>query len=102
MRTLKSTSLWSLFLIVCLFITGCGDGYAGTTYKVDGGLGLIEKIEFKSDKKVYITGLGGMKEGTYNVDGDKVSITIGGDNAVFTRHDDGTLEGPLGMKFKKA
>ena len=91
-----------MFLLACLFVAGCSDGYSGSSYKIEGGEGLIEKIEFRSDNKVYVTGLGATKEGTYKIDGDKVSITIGGDNAVFTRATDGTLEGPLGMKFKKS
>lgn len=102
MRQRSSLGLYGVLLLVCTFLAGCGDGYSGTTYTVEGGAGLIEKIEFRSDNKVFVTGLGGTKEGTYKIDGDKVTIGIAGDNAVFTRNSDGVLEGPLGMKFKKS
>ena len=87
--------------LLLLVLAGCGDGLSGNTYKSDGG--IIDKLEFKSGGKVFVTGLGDqVKEGTYAVDGDKVTVTIGGDNEVLTKEKDGTLGGPMGMKFKKA
>jgi hypothetical protein len=71
-------------------LAGCGDGLAGTY--VPDGFAIVQKVELKAGK-AYVTVLGTTKEGTYTVDGDKVSINVAGDATVFTRDAKGCLDG---------
>lgn len=83
-----------------LTLAGCGDGFSGSTYADEGGT----KVEFRSGDKVFVTLIGTTMEGTYKVDGDKVTLIPagGGGNLVLTKQDDGTLDGGLMVgKLKK-
>jgi hypothetical protein len=76
----------------CLALAACDDGVSGTYAGNENS--FLEKLEFNSDK-VDVTGFGETKQGTYEIDGDKVMITIGGETQVFTRGDDDCLDGGL-------
>ena len=84
-----------LFIVVAagLAVSACGDEGVSGTYKAK-GTGILEKLEFTSDK-VDVTGLGETKQGTYMVDGDKVTVTIDGEGQIFTRDKEGCLDGGM-------
>lgn len=91
--------------LVCmsLFLAGCGDSLSGT-YAAEMGPGATFSIEFKSGGKATVSAMGETKQGTYTLNGDKVTVTIDKDPATFTRQKDGSLvaEGAMvGMTLKK-
>lgn len=73
-------------------VAACDDGVSGTYAGKEDS--FLEKLEFKSDK-VDVTGFGETKQGTYEVDGEKVIVTISGEAQVFTRDDEGCLDGGM-------
>jgi hypothetical protein len=78
------------------FATGCASRMSGT-YENDSG---AISVEFKSGK-AYVTMLAGTTEVDYQVKRDKIILSNHGGNFVLTRHDDGTLEGPMGRMKRK-
>jgi len=50
-------------LLICLGISGCGDGLSGNKYADDGG---DAAVEFKSGHKAYLTIVGQTQEMTYS------------------------------------
>jgi hypothetical protein len=87
-------------LLICLGISGCGDGLSGNKYADDGG---DAAVEFKSGHKAYLTIVGQTQEMTYSVDGDKITLAAGQGNIVLTRGSDGSLTGLPGVgPLKKA
>lgn len=91
MRTFTSRLLITSLVVFSLSLSGCGGGVSGT-YTSDGN-GMIEKMEFKSGGKVEITAMGQTKEGTYEVEDNKVKVTISGDTNILTINDKGCLDG---------
>lgn len=90
-----------LLVGLSLLLAACGAGMNGT---YEDKLGLTE-YEFKSDGTVYQRTFGLETESRYEVDDGKVRI-FDKDNEdsvrlVFTRQDDGSLKGPMGLSFKK-
>jgi hypothetical protein len=87
-------------LLICLTLSGCGDGLSGNKYVEDGG---NNAIEFKPGHKAYITAMGQTQEVTYSVDGDKITLTPDGQsNIVLTRGSDGAITGlPMCGPLKK-
>ncbi len=81
----------SLTLGLSLFITSCGGGLSGT-YSGNGEA-FFEKLNFKSGSKVDIYFMGVSKEATYEKSGNKVKITMAGENQLFTIDDKGCLDG---------
>lgn len=63
----------------------------------------IQKItlDFESGDRVMATIMGNTVEGTYKVDGDKVTVYINGRNMVLTKEGDSLTGGPMGMTLKK-
>ena len=91
-------------LVICLAVSGCGDGLSGHKYAEDGGFN--ETLEFKSGKQVNFSYMGLTYAGTYTVDGKQITIdTAGGPFGKFvvTIQDDGSIKGlpPLGSTVKK-
>lgn len=84
----------AVFLVLCasLALAGCGDSMSGT-YSADGAAGAGFAIEFKPGNKAAVTVMGMSKEGTYAVKGDKVTVTIDKNPAVFVKQKDGSLQG---------
>jgi hypothetical protein len=88
--------LWRALVVTSLFATGCVSRLTGT-YENDNG---AISVEFRSGK-AYVTMLAGTLEVDYEVKRDKIILTNHGGNLVLTRHEDGTLEGPMGRMKRK-
>lgn len=87
-----------LLMLAMLLLTACGSGIEGTYSDPTG----VAKYEFESGGKVYMSLLGVKTEQKYVVDGKHIKIiTASGNTQIFTRLEDGSLEGPLGIKLKK-
>lgn len=84
-------------LLLALLLSACGAKMEGT-YADPAGL---TKYEFEPSGKVYLSILGVRSEAKYEVDGKHIKITGGAADMILTRQDDGSLEGPLGVKFRK-
>ena len=89
----------TLLLILTLLLAACGSNIEGT---YSDKFGLVD-YEFRSGGKVYMRTLGTETEMKYSVDGDKVTIELpqGGGNQVFTRLENGHLQGPLNISLEK-
>ena len=79
----------SALVFASLTFSGCGSSVSGT-YSTPGD---EMKIEFKSGGKVTINVFGMTKEGTYEVSGKTVKITIEGETEEMTIDDKGCLVG---------
>jgi hypothetical protein len=90
---MKKTKLFlsSLALSLILFLSSCGGGLSGTYAGTDNA--FFEKLNFTSGSKVEVYFLGSSKEGSYEKNGNKVKITIAGENQLFTIDDKGCLDG---------
>ena len=104
MKTLVRVILFGSFII----LASCASGGLKGKYSAevrDPGLVTMSKYpltyDFRSGGKVYVSFRSNEKVGTYEVDGDKVSITIDGESVVFTRAADGSLTGPNDTKFTR-
>lgn len=75
-----------------VFMLACGGGVNGV-YEPENGEGFFEKLDFRGSGKVDITFIGSIREADFEVDGDRVRITTGGETQIFTRLDDGCLDG---------
>lgn len=87
------------FLLVCLLalLAACGARLEGTYTDPTG----IAKYDFQSGGKVYVSFVGVTTEQKYEIDGKHVKILLPSGTQIFTLQDDGSLEGPLGIKLKK-
>ncbi len=90
--------MWGGGLLIAVAAVACGGGLEGVYQPEPGksglaGGGLVEQIEFRSGDKVEITLMGITKEGTYEVDGDRVRIAVSGDIQIFRVDDDGCIDG---------
>lgn len=87
-------------LIACLAV-GCGAGMSGM-YVSTKGSPMDMSIDFQAGDKALVTAMGATVEGTYKVEGDKVTVYANGKNVVLTKDGDGVLNGgPLGLSFKR-
>lgn len=88
----------SLLIATLLLLSACGSNIEGT---YSDKFGLVD-YEFRSGGKVYMRTLGTETELKYSVDGDKVTIELPqGGNQVFTRLENGHLQGPLNISLEK-
>lgn len=87
----------TLLTAACLMLTACGQQLDGT-YSDEMG---ITEYNFKSDDKVYVNVMGNETELDYTIEDDKVKISGPQGNMIFTLNEDGTLQGPMGMKLSK-
>lgn len=87
----------TLLIAACLILTACGQKLDGT-YTDEMG---ITEYNFKSGDKVYVKVMGTETELDYSIEDDKVKITGPQGNMVFTLNEDGSLQGPMGMKLSK-
>lgn len=86
-----------LALSITVLLSACGKNLEGT-YKDNLG---VQKYEFTSDGKVYISTMGLTSEATYKVEDKKVKITKGKDETViYDLNEDGSIRGPLGMELR--
>lgn len=82
-------------LLSCTLYVGCTRGLSGT-YVANGdslGSALVSSLTFTSEGKVEVTGMGITKEGTYELEGTKVKITVSGDTTIMTLDENGCLDG---------
>ncbi|MBL8480956.1 MAG: hypothetical protein JNJ60_02065 [Rhodocyclaceae bacterium] len=87
-----------LAVLLCALLAGCGPKLDGT-YADPAGL---TAFTFRSSGKVYYGALGSEQEGTYEIDGDRVKVNVGGAEPIILRIKDAqTLDGPLGIPWKK-
>jgi hypothetical protein len=78
--------------VAVVALGACGDsGVSGNKY--GGPDCLFDSIEFTSGDSGYMTQFGVQSQFSYTRDGDRVIVTMGNDNAVFTLDDDGALDG---------
>ncbi len=87
-----------LILSTCLFLAACGGSPVDGTYSDEMG---VTKYTFKDDDKVYLSVMGTETELKYSVDDGKVKIDGPQGNMIFTLNEDGSLQGPMGMKLTK-
>jgi len=92
--------MFSLALLAGIAL-GCGAGMSGM-YVSTGSSPMNISIDFQSGDKALVTAMGSTVEGTYKLEGDKVTVYANGKNMVLTKSGDGTLSGgPLGLSFKR-
>lgn len=82
-------------LLRCILSVGCTRGLSGTYVSRGDSLGsaLVSSLTFTSGGKVEGTGMGITKEGTYELEGRKVKITVSGDTTILTLDEIGCLDG---------
>lgn len=78
-------------------LTACGSGLEGT-YRDETGM---MTYTFKSDGTMYQTVMGTEMEVPYEMDGEKILIGGPEGRMVMTLLDDGSIQGPMGMKLTK-
>lgn len=78
-------------LLVALLFTSCDTGLSGT-YASQGGL-INQTLSFKPGGKVEVSAMGITREGTYEVEGKKVKLTVSGDTTILTIDANGCLDG---------
>jgi len=106
-RTLRGT-----LLALALLLAGCGGVTGAYSYEEqdpDGGGTMKIVLELDSGSKATMTmsgsdGLIGggrmIMDGTYSVDGDKVTVVMGGDSIVYTRSGDKLVGEVFGEKIE--
>lgn len=87
----RKTLLISTTFCLNLALIGCGHSLSGT-YSGK-GTGFLDKLHFKSGGKVELTFMGMTKEGSYEIEGNKVKVTNAGDTQVLTIDAQGCLDG---------
>lgn len=85
------------FLTVTLLLAACGQKLDGTYVNKSSDTKLIFE---SSDKVIFDTGMG-KAEVSYKIDGKNLKLTSPEGTQVFTLSDDGSIQGPMGMSFKK-
>lgn len=87
----------ALMLSLTLLLAACGSGIEGT-YKDEMG---VSSYTFKSGGKVSMTVMGMETEMEYKVEDGKVKIGTPQGSMVMAIQEDGSLQGPMGMKLVK-
>ncbi len=88
----------ALPVLVAAWLSGCASGLHGTYSDPMGAM----QYRFKSGGHVSVAVMGIESELRYLVEGKHVKILSPRGTQVLDLLDDGTLEGPLGMKFTRA
>ncbi len=83
--------------VLATFLSACGSGLDGT-YTDSTGLG---SYTFKSGGKVAVSSMGMETETDYKVEDGKVKIASPKGALVMTILDDGSIQGPMGIKLMK-
>jgi hypothetical protein len=84
-----------------LVLAGCGNSAPRGIYKADNDL-VEMQLDFRKGGVVYVSVMGMETEGAYEmVEKNKVKIIANNENQILTIAEDGSIEGPLGMKLIK-
>ena len=83
--------------IVCLFLAACGSGISGTYSDPSG----MAEYTFKSNGVASMSAMGIAVEVKYKVEDGKVKLISPEGTVVMKILDDGSIEGPLGVKLTK-
>lgn len=89
------TMRYALACAALLALAACGSKVSGTY----SGAGM--QLEFKSGGKVIQHVLGMEVEMKYEVEDNKVKLLSPGGNLILTLQDDGSIQGPMGIKLVK-
>ena len=89
----SSTQVYAvlLVLLVAILFTACDSGLSGS-YTSQGGL-ISQTMLFKPGGKVEVSAMGTTQEGNYEVEGNKVKISINTSTTILTIDDNGCLDG---------
>ena len=87
----------ALVLLAAAWLAGCGSRIHGTWSDRMGAM----QYRFKSGGNASVAVMGIETELKYTVDGKHVKIISPQGSQVLDLQDDGTLEGPLGMRFTR-
>ena len=90
---------WTLAPWIVLTLVGCGGGLSGKYVSSDGITAMA--LDFQGGDKVIVDEMGNHVEGSYKLDGDKVTVYVNGRNMILTVAGDSLTGGPMGMSFKK-
>jgi hypothetical protein len=78
-------------LLLVAALAGCGGGVSGT---YTGNEGMIQSMTFDGGE-VEIMTIMGIESGTYEVDDDRVHITVDGETQTLAINDDGCIDGGM-------
>jgi len=84
-------------LLAAAWLTGCGSGLHGIYSDSMGAM----QYRFKGGDNVSVVVMGIESEHKYQIEGRHVKILSPGGSQVLDLQDDGTLEGPLGMRLTR-
>ncbi|MCC6302286.1 MAG: hypothetical protein IT489_05740 [Gammaproteobacteria bacterium] len=87
----------SIALLSTLTLAACGSKLSGEYSDPDG----MVSYHFESGGRVYVSAMGNETELKYAVNDRKVRIEMPEGNQILTLLDDGSLQGPMGMKLVK-
>ena len=80
-----------IVLFLLLPLAGCGSSVEGVYSGTENS--WLERIDLRDEQRVELTFMGTTKEGTYEVEKDRVRINNGGDISILRIDDDGCLDG---------
>lgn len=86
-----------LIFTTALLLAACGQKLSGTYVNQMSDA----KLTFESSDKVIYDGGFSKIEFSYEVDGKNLKLTSPAGTQIFTLLDDGNIQGPMGLKFKK-
>lgn len=86
-----------LLLCAALLLSACGSGLDGTYADKDG----MVSYTFNSGGKMTQSAMGMEVEMKYEIDGKKVKLITPQGNLILTLLDDGSIQGPMGVKLLK-
>jgi len=89
-----------LFVVSLLLLGGCGQGLSGTW---SDAMGMVN-YTFERDGKVTVEMLGKAQLTSYTREDDQLKVKVPGTRSeavAFTLNDDGSLQGPMGVRLEK-
>lgn len=86
-----------IFISTAFLLAACGQKLSGTYVNQTTDAKLIFE---SSDKVIYDTGMGKV-EVSYKVDGKNLKLISPEGTQIFTLSDDGSIQAPMGLNFKK-
>ena len=74
-----------------MLLAGCGPSVSGTYSGGDSG--FFESLTFKGDGKVEVIFLGVTSEGSYEIEDERIRVSVNGQTVIMSVADDGCIEG---------